>query len=86
LRLLVFRNDDFRKKISKIVCSFDIRLAGAYRLARFNVHPTHEHFVGLPIPAAGLTVAFLALFSYVSPLIMIALSILMVSTLQVPKL
>jgi len=61
-------------------------LAGAWRLARFNVHPTHEHFMGLPIPAAGLTVAFLALFSYVSPIIMIILALLMISRLEIPKL
>ena len=62
------------------------RLAGAWRLARFNVHPTHDHFVGLPIPAAGLVVATLAFFSFVSPLIMIALSLLMISSLSIPKL
>ena len=61
-------------------------LAGAWRLARFNIHPTTGHFVGLPIPAAGLSVAFLALFSYVSPLIMIALAGFMVSKVDVPKL
>ncbi|UJR34114.1 hypothetical protein I4U23_021521 [Adineta vaga] len=60
-------------------------LAGAWRLARFNVNPTEGHFIGLPIPAAGLTVAFLAIFSYVSPLIMIALAALMVSKIDVPK-
>jgi len=62
------------------------RLAGAWRLARFNVHPTHEHFIGLPIPAAGITVAFLAIFSYVSPIIMIGLALLMVSQIEIPKL
>jgi CDP-diacylglycerol--serine O-phosphatidyltransferase len=61
-------------------------LAGAWRLARFNVHPTQGHFIGLPIPAAGLTVAFLALFSYVSPIIMIGLALFMISHLNLPKL
>ncbi|CAF0732965.1 unnamed protein product, partial [Didymodactylos carnosus] len=60
--------------------------AGAWRLGRFNVNPTQDYFVGLPITAAGLIVSFLALFSYTSPLIMIALASLMISTLKVPKL
>ncbi|CAF0765102.1 unnamed protein product [Adineta steineri] len=53
---------------------------------RFNVHPTQGHFIGLPIPAAGLAVAFLAFFSYVSPLIMIGLALFMISKIEVPKL
>ncbi|CAF1086804.1 unnamed protein product [Adineta ricciae] len=69
-----------------IIAFFSFPLAGAWRLARFNIHPTTGHFVGLPIPAAGLSVAFLALFSYVSPLIMIALAGFMVSKVDVPKL
>jgi len=69
-----------------IIAFISFPLAGAWRLARFNVHPTHDHFIGLPIPAAGITVAILALFSFVSPLIMIGLAVLMVSPLQVPKL
>jgi CDP-diacylglycerol--serine O-phosphatidyltransferase len=55
-------------------------------LARFNVYPTHGHFLGLPIPAAGITVGFLALFSYVSPIIMIILALLMISRIEIPKL
>ncbi len=62
------------------------RLAGAWRLARYNVNPTHGHFIGLPIPAAGLIVASLALFSFVSPIIMIGLALLMISHLEIPKL
>jgi len=55
-------------------------------LARFNAYPTHGHFLGLPIPAAGMTVAFFALFSYVSPIIMIILAVLMISRIEIPKL
>ena len=69
-----------------MIIIFPFSLAGAWRLARFNANPTHGHFIGLPIPAAGITVAFLALFSYVSPLIMIGLAVLMVSHIQIPKL
>lgn len=42
--------------------------------------------MGLPIPAAGIIVAFLALFSYVSPIIMIGLALLMISHVTIPKL
>jgi len=72
--------------ILMVIAFISFPLAGAWRLARFNVHPTHEHFVGLPIPAAGLTVAFLALFSFVSPIVMIGLALLMISRLEIPKL
>lgn len=38
--------------------AFLLPLAGAYRLARFNTEPSnHEHFTGLPIPAAGILIA-----------------------------
>ncbi|CAF1579362.1 unnamed protein product [Rotaria sp. Silwood1] len=69
-----------------IIAFISFPLAGAWRLARFNVHPTHDYFIGLPIPAAGIVVALLALFSFVSPLIMIGLALLMISPLQIPKL
>ncbi|CAF0725804.1 unnamed protein product [Adineta steineri] len=69
-----------------VIAFVSFPLAGAWRLARFNVHPTQGHFVGLPIPAAGLAVAFLAFFSYVSPLIMIGLALFMISRIEVPKL
>lgn len=95
---MVFSNDDCFHKLSvcfNIVnnlsecfafCAGISRLAGAWRLAQFNVHPTHEYFVGLPIPAAGIVVALLAIFSFVSPLIMIGLALLMISPIQVPKI
>ncbi|CAF3174612.1 unnamed protein product [Rotaria socialis] len=69
-----------------IIAFISFPLAGAWRLARFNVHPTHDYFIGLPIPVAGIIVALLAIFSFVSPLIMIGLALLMISPLQVPKL
>ncbi|CAF0821219.1 unnamed protein product [Adineta steineri] len=68
-----------------VIAFISFPLAGAWRLARFNAHPTHEYFIGLPITAAGICVALLALFSFVSPLIMIILALLMISPLQIPK-
>jgi CDP-diacylglycerol---serine O-phosphatidyltransferase len=41
-----------------------IPLAAAWRLARFNIAPSHsEHFTGLPVPAAGLLIASLPLIA-----------------------
>jgi CDP-diacylglycerol--serine O-phosphatidyltransferase len=38
--------------------AFFLPLAGAYRLARFNIEPpTQGHFSGMPIPAAGILIA-----------------------------
>jgi CDP-diacylglycerol--serine O-phosphatidyltransferase len=65
-------------------------VAGALRLARFNVQDIKGYFVGLPIPAAGGLLTLLALFSQVLPEIilimgLLCLSGLMVSTIRVPK-
>lgn len=65
-------------------------VAGAFRLARFNVQNISGYFVGVPIPAAGGLLVLAALFSswindYILIAIMLALSALMVSTIRVPK-
>jgi CDP-diacylglycerol--serine O-phosphatidyltransferase len=47
--------------------AFLLPLAGAYRLARFNTDPaTSSHFVGLPIPAAGILIASFPLIYWFS--------------------
>lgn len=66
-------------------------LCGAVRLARFNVMKISTHFMGVPITVAGGLMAFLVLFHnnipwFVYPVVMVLLSILMVSTIKVPKL
>lgn len=61
-------------------------IAGAWRLGRFNIKPTVGYYMGIPITFAGLIVAFLALFSFSSPLLTLILAILMVSPIRVPKL
>lgn len=65
-------------------------VAGALRLARFNVQNITGYFVGLPIPAAGGLLAFAALLApWLNDTVLIAillvLSALMVSTIKVPK-
>ena len=71
-------------------------ICGALRLARFNVYQAtqREHFTGLPIPAAGGTVATFVLFTnyyklnvafwFLCPLTLL-LAYLMVSTVRYPK-
>ena len=46
-----------------VAAAFTLTLCGAMRLARFNVQSgNRKHFVGLPIPAAGGTVAAIVYF------------------------
>lgn len=75
------------------IVSFTFAICGAMRLARFNVQAGHfKHFVGLPIPAAGGTIAAIVHFVNV-PLagslhagmmmaIVLTLAFLMVSTVR----
>lgn len=64
-------------------------MAGALRLARFNLNPTVGYFEGLPIPAAGIGAGVLlwipALYPY-APWIVLVLAFLMVSKIRVPKI
>lgn len=71
-------------------------ICGALRLARYNTYQatTREYFSGLPIPAAGGTIASFVIFAnhfqldvtiwILGPLTM-ALALLMVSTIRYPK-
>jgi CDP-diacylglycerol---serine O-phosphatidyltransferase len=59
---------------------------GALRLAKFNIKPTIGHFMGLPIPAAGVTIAVMGLFNYSNSFITVLLALLMVSPIRIRKL
>jgi len=66
-------------------------ICGAVRLARFNILCSTDYFVGVPITFAGGLVALLLLFMdripwQVYPVSMTILGLLMVSSVQVPKL
>ncbi len=67
-----------------------IVICGILRLARFNVLVQGENFVGLPIPSAALILASFYLSGLfrrdVSLVIMTIVSILMISTIQYPKI
>lgn len=58
---------------------------GALRLAKFSVKPTRGYFIGIPITAAGLSVAGMGLFLYSNPFITLILAGLMVSPIKVKK-
>ncbi len=72
-----------------IACAFPV--AGALRLARFNVQSGQKHyFVGLPITAAGGILATFALYHglippFWLPILTVALSYLMVSKTRYPN-
>ena len=62
-------------------------LAGAWRLSRFPLVQEQGHFVGLPTPAAGLTVMVLALATPPAAALAgaVVLSVLMVSSVRFPS-
>ncbi|MGI6712749.1 MAG: CDP-diacylglycerol--serine O-phosphatidyltransferase [Bacillota bacterium] len=65
-------------------------VAGALRLARFNVIETTGYFLGMPITAAGSLLALLSLMSgkmmpFVYLVLVIMLGLLMVSNIKMPK-
>ncbi|HBV97628.1 MAG: hypothetical protein JL50_03705 [Peptococcaceae bacterium BICA1-7] len=66
-------------------------LCGALRLARFNVMNVTGHFMGIPITIAGAFVAIIVLAAGQSPafvpgLLVLALALLMISSIKIPKL
>ncbi len=67
--------------------SVSFLLAGAWRLARFPLVRRADHFVGLPIPVAGVVVMLVLLWrpgAALALLVSAAASALMVSTLPFP--
>ena len=67
-------------------------IAGAYRLARFNIAESKGIFVGVPITVAGATLALVVFASFtfnipdaLSTFLMILLSYLMISKLKFKK-
>jgi CDP-diacylglycerol--serine O-phosphatidyltransferase len=70
-----------------LVACVGFLLCGALRLARFPLVKSSNHFVGLPIPPAGLAVvgmAFLGLPVLPAAAIALALGVLMISTVPFP--
>lgn len=83
-----------------LVAAITYPLAGIYRLARFNASTLEGYFEGLPITIAGMILALkhlviinlnlqasqLVVESYISSILMLALSYLMVSKIKFKKL
>lgn len=74
-----------------IVIALFIVICGILRLSRFNVitNPSDKYFIGLPIPTTALILGpfYLSGFynSDIALIIMIAVSLLMISTIKYPK-
>ena len=88
IMLIRFYGDEPMKLIIFVL----ITIGGAFRLARFNSNPTthskNPFYEGLPIPFSGLTVPLLIFLNtplYISIIVIIILSSLMVSKLKIPK-
>ncbi len=74
------------------IAAFTFTICGAMRLARFNVQAGHfKHFVGMPIPAGGGTIAAIVHFFVQPPgaigagilvAVVFALAYLMISTIK----
>ena len=65
-------------------------ICGALRLARYNIINSKDHFVGMPIPVAGgllfLSVLYLNHLPHLMMMgISLALSVLMVSNIKIPR-
>jgi CDP-diacylglycerol--serine O-phosphatidyltransferase len=63
-------------------------LCGALRLARFNIAPSRDFFLGIPITIAGAILAILVALIPITTVVLglsIALSLLMVSSIRIPK-
>lgn len=74
-----------------ILISAFFAMCGAVRLARFNLLPSADYFIGVPITFAGGFMALLLVFMdklpwQTYPICMVVLGFLMVSSVQVPKL
>lgn len=83
-----------------IIAAILFPIAGIYRLARFNITQAKGYFEGLPIPVAGVALAIkhlifiglklegnaLYIDSYITSLIMILISFLMVSRIRFIKI
>jgi CDP-diacylglycerol---serine O-phosphatidyltransferase len=76
-------------KVVGIAACLGFILCGAWRLARFPLVSNPHFFVGLPIPPAGVTAALIAAWGpppVFALVITVALTLLMVSTLEFPTL
>lgn len=70
-----------------VVVCIGFVLTGAWRLARFPLVKRPDVFVGLPLPAAGVPLMIMLLFSPglgVTAVVTVTVSILMVSTIPFP--
>jgi len=93
--LLINYTDSYTIPFVLILSSLFYIVAGAYRLARFNLSDFKDYFLGLPIPVAGVSLAlysgvsFFWQFNYcfiITPIFVTVLSILMVSPKKIRRI
>lgn len=74
--------------IPGLICFMLFTLCGALRLARFNIAPTRTFFHGIPITIAGAILAILVPLVPIITVVLvlsIILSLLMISSIRIPK-
>lgn len=74
--------------IPGLLCFMLFTLCGALRLARFNIAPSSTFFLGIPITVAGAILAILVPLVPLTQVVMvlsIILSLLMISSIRIPK-
>jgi CDP-diacylglycerol--serine O-phosphatidyltransferase len=74
--------------IPGLFCFMLFTLCGALRLARFNIAPSSNFFLGIPITIAGAILAIIVILVPITPVVLvlsIVLSLLMVSNIRIPK-
>ncbi|MBE1553941.1 CDP-diacylglycerol--serine O-phosphatidyltransferase [Sporosarcina limicola] len=88
--ILIYTNVLYEYSVVGLFFTVLYVLCGAIRLARFNVTTFTGSFQGLPIPAAGCTLAFAIFFMNYIPsvlfmFLMLGLALLMIGTFKVKK-
>lgn len=96
---LLWQLDIFGETVVSFLLLAVYPLAGAFRLARYNIGDYRDYFLGVPITCAGILMALFILvlemfvkgnnvqiFSGLTVIVLLVLSLLMVSSLKVPRL
>ena len=87
--MMLYKGDLEALPVAGLAACVAFFICGAWRLARFSLVENRHHFVGLPIPPAGVIAMVLALSS--APALVVAaiatvLALLMISTISFPTL
>lgn len=86
----VLNSAHFAEPYLELIIPVIFLMCGIFRLARYNVLNIKDYFVGIPIPVAGIILTASCYYMksshfFLITLISLILSILMVSTIKVPR-